>query len=246
MSVSGVSGNSMWTQMQQFRSGKTNLQKSDLEQMQQTAPAQSQTQAVSPFDVLLEAFDDIDQNQDGISIDELKSYASENGMPEGGSAGGGRPAGPPSGPPPSMAGELGPRPGGPGGMPEGVTKDELLEIQSQMEAEGMEVPEQISQMITDFDSLDTNQDGKVSIDEMLAAQEDESATSATKVETQKQDFLKLIEKYASEYSAESASDESSDESKDLAIKFMRAINQYSSFASYSKQDQASSLFEISA
>ncbi|OGK05260.1 MAG: hypothetical protein A2W80_07025 [Candidatus Riflebacteria bacterium GWC2_50_8] len=247
MSVSSVSGNSVWTQMQQFRSGKTNLQKSDLEQMQQqAAQAQNQTQAASPFDALLEAFDDIDANQDGISIDELKSYASANGIPEGGPEGGSRPAGPPPGPPPSMAGELGQHQGGPGRMPESVTKDELLEIQSQMEAEGMEVPEQLSMMISDFDSLDTNQDGKVSIDEMLAAQEDESSAQATNVETQKQDFLKLIEKYASEYSDESTSEESSDASKDLAIKFMRAINQYSSFASYSSQNQASSLFEINA
>ncbi len=254
MSVSSVSGNSVWAQMQQFRSGKTNLQKTDLQQMQQQAAqtqSQNQTQSASPFDSLLALFDEIDQNQDGISIDELKSFAAENGMQKGGPGGSGKPAGPPPGPPLSMMFELGPTSRGGGGeMPESVSKEELLEIQSQMEAEGMEVPKQLSKMIENFESLDSDQDGKVSIDEMMAAQEQESATRTDDASAQKLDLLKLIEQYANEYSSESsassASDDSSDASKDMAIKFMRAINQYSSFASYSNQSSASSLFEIDA
>ena len=249
MSISSVSGNSVWTQMQQFRSGKVNLQKTDLQAMQQgTTQAKEQTQSTNPFDTLLAAFDEIDTNQDGISIDELKSYASENGMPEGGPQQGGKPAGPPPGPPPSMASELGQSAmGGAGGMPESVSKDDLLQIQSDMESEGIEVPEQLSDMISNFESLDTDQDGKVSIDEMMAAQEKEetASTSTDGSESQKLDFLKLIEEYANEYSEESSSDVASDAGNDMAIKFMRAMNQYANFASYSNQG-ASSLFDIEA
>jgi len=235
--------------MQQFQTGKAKLQKADLEQMlQQTTgtQSQSQTQKANPFDSMLSAFDEIDKNQDGISIDELESYASENGMVQGT----GRPPGPPPGPPPSMMSELGPKQGGAGKMSESVSKEELLNIKTQMESESMDVPEQLSNMISNFDSLDTNQDGKVSIDEMLAAQEDTSSEKTDTVGAQKLDFLKLIEKYANEYSAESTSestsDTSSDASKDLAIKFMHAMKQYNNFSSYSNQDMTSSLFKLDA
>jgi len=245
MSVSGISGNSVWTQIQQFKAGKVNLQKSDLEKIQQqAAQEQSQTQsgqAANPFDTLLAAFDEIDQDQNGISIDELKSYASENGMTAGGPGQGGRP----EGPPPSMMSELG-QANGAGGSPESVSKDELLEIQSQMEAEGMEVPEQLSQMISNFDSLDTNQDGKVSIDEMMASQESSSTSETDVADGKKLDLLKLIEQYAQEYSAETSSDSSSDVSQDMAIRFMRAMNEYSRFTASSAQNMNSSLFEIDA
>lgn len=252
MSIGSISGNSIWTQMQQFKSGKVNLQKADLEQMQQQATqAGSQTQATNPFDSLLAAFDEIDTNQDGISVDELKSYAKENGMAEGGPGRGSRPEGPPPGPPLSMVIELGgsSQEGGPGGMPESVSKEELLDIQSQMEAEGIEVPEQLSQMIENFDALDTDGDGKISVEEMMAAQkteESEATANAGANESQKLDFLKLIEKYGNELSEETSSKSSSDASQDMAIKFMRAINQYSSFASYQGKDMSSSLFETDA
>lgn len=247
MSISSVSGNSLWTQMQQFKSGQIKLQKEDLQQMQQQVE-QTQTQSASPFGSLLEAFDQIDQNQDGISIDELESYASENGMPEGGDR---PPQGPPPGPPPSMMGELrSQQSGGPGKMQKGVSKDELLDIQSQMENQGMEVPDKLSQLISNFDSLDTDQDGTVSIDEMLAAQETESESaisdSENSLEAQKLDFLELIKKYASENSAESSSESTAETNKEMTIKFMQAINQYTSFASYTKQFDTSSLFEINA
>ena len=249
MSVSSISGNSVWTQMQQFKAGKVNLQKSDLEKIQQQATQeQSQTrsgQSANPFDALLAAFDEIDQDQNGISIDELKSYASENGMTAGGAGKGGRPEGPPPGPPPSMMSELG-QANGAGGPPESVSKDELLEIQSQMEAEGMEVPEQLSQMISNFDSLDTNQDGKVSIDEMMASQESTSTSETDAADGKKLDLLKLIEQYAQEYSAETSSDTSSEGSQDMAIRFMRAMNEYSRFTANSAQNMNSSLFEIDA
>lgn len=249
MSVSSISGNSVWTQMQQFKAGKVNLQKSDLEKIQQqAAQEQSQTQSsqsANPFDALLAAFDEIDQDQNGISIDELKSYASENGMTAGGPGQGGRPEGPPPGPPPSMMSELGQTQGA-GRPPESVSKDELLEIQSQMEAEGMEVPEQLSQMISNFDSLDTNQDGKVSIDEMMASQESTSTSETDAADGKKLDLLKLIEQYAQEYSAETSSDTSSEGSQDMAIRFMRAMNEYSRFTANSAQNMNSSLFEIDA
>lgn len=245
MSISSISGNSTWTQIQQFQAGKTKLQKEDLQKMQeQVAATQTQSQSASPFEALLGAFDEIDKDQDGISIDELKSYASETAGTEGTERR--PPKGPPPGPPPSMAGELGQSQamGKSGGMPESVSKDELLEIQAQMESQGMEVPEKLSDLIAKFDSLDTDQDGKVSIEEMMAGEESESQTSQnseSSVESQKLDFLKLIEKYASEDSADTKA--TTDNSKDMAIKFMRAINQYSNFASYSKQTDASSMFE---
>jgi len=117
-----------------------------------------------------------------------------------------------------------------------------------MEAEGMEVPEQLSQMISNFDSLDTNQDGKVSIDEMMASQETKGTSETDAADGKKLDLLKLIEQYAQEYSTEtsSSSDSSSDAGQDMAIRFMRAMNEYSRFTASSAQNMNSSLFEIDA
>ncbi len=246
MSISSVSGSSAWTKIQQFQTGKSKLQKEDLQQLQQLQQQQSEqtAQTASPFDELLAAFDDIDQDQDGISLDELQSYAAQNGMPEGAKKG------PPPGPPPSMAGELGgaqmggKAPPPPSEMPQSVSKDELMQVQADMESQGMDVPEKLTQMISDFDSLDTDKDGKVSIEEMMAAEQQESESSEESSQPAKLDFLKLIEKLASEDSESTA--KTTDESKDMAIQFMRAINQYTNFASYSSQNSGMSLFEADA
>ena len=226
MSISSVSVNSMFAQMQQFKSGKTNLQKADLQKMQEQV-GQTQTQGASPFDALLENFDKIDTNQDGISIDELKSFAKENGMPERAQK---LPR--PSGPPPSMMSELGPMAKE---KPESVSKEDLLKLQSQLESQGTEVPSQLSQLIANFDSLDTNQDGKVSIEEAMATQKDASKNVKSSTENNTLDFLKLLEKYSNESSASSIPEKTKDDSKDMAIQFMRAMKQYGNFSSYSNR-----------
>lgn len=176
MSIGSVSSlNSFRTQMHQFQTGQKNLQKSDLETMQ-AQKSEAQSQGVDPFAAILEAFDEIDQNQDGISIDELQTYAEERGidvekqrpigpppsmaMELGGAQGtppqGGRPPGPPPGPPPGEGAS-------------GITMEELAGIQSELEEQGMEVPDELASLISAFDSLDTNQDGEVTLQEMMAA-----------------------------------------------------------------------------
>ncbi|MBU1106023.1 MAG: hypothetical protein KKB51_05085 [Candidatus Riflebacteria bacterium] len=241
MGISSVSGSSIWTQMQQFQSGKTNLQKEDLQQLtqqtQQTTPNQSQ--GTSPLDSLLAAFDKIDKNQDGISIDELKSFIAENGMP------GNSQKTPPSGPPPSIMVELKLQPmGGADKKTESISKEQLVEIQNQMESQGIEVPEKLSQMISNFDSLDANQDSKLSADEMMATNEQKTEGSANGLENKLQELLKQIQKYTSDDAQPSS--RSASENKDMTIKFMRAINQYTNISSSSSQESNVPAFDMAA
>ncbi|MEW6711822.1 MAG: hypothetical protein AB1403_18510, partial [Candidatus Riflebacteria bacterium] len=78
MSTGSVSNfNSLRTQMHQFQAGKKNLQKSDLEAMQ-AGMKNAPSGAADPFAAILDAYDQIDKNQDGISFDELQGYAEEN------------------------------------------------------------------------------------------------------------------------------------------------------------------------
>jgi len=238
MSLSSVSRSPIWTQLQQFQSGKTKLQKEDLQQLTQQT-TQNQAQGTSPFDSLLDAFDEIDKNQDGISIDELKSYVAENGMPEG------QQNASPSGSPLSIMVELKLQPMGESGKkPESISKEQLIEIQDQMESQGIEVPEELSQLISNFDSLDTNQDSKLSTDEMMASSEQKTVSSADSTENKLQELLNQIEKSASKNTEPSS--KISNESKDMTIKFMRAINQYANISSLSSQESNMPAFDMAA
>lgn len=94
-------------QMQQFQSGEVNLSKEDLVEMQeQMATTGAPEGASDDLSAILEAYDDIDTNADGISVDEMNAFTQSTGI----SFGPGEP------PPGLMAGKGGPGgPGGPGG-----------------------------------------------------------------------------------------------------------------------------------
>lgn len=224
--------NSMRTQMQQFRSGEKNLQKADLEQIQSQMGSSPTTGAANLFSSALESFDQIDQNKDGISADELKAFTEENGIeiPR-----------KPSGPPPSMMMELGGAMGGKKGPPpppQSMSKDDLLEIQSQMEQQGVEVPDELSSLISSFDTLDTNQDGEISIDELLSSQKSSEDIKSTEKDENGDEngIAELLQRFADKGKTED----------DVSTKFLRAISQYANFSSNTSSNLSSSLFELSA
>lgn len=92
-------------QMQKFHSGETNLSMEDLMQMQQNAPSDAPKEANEALSTIIDSFDKIDTNGDGISIDEMTTFAESTGLH--------------LGPPPGMMMGEGPHqgrgPGGPGG-----------------------------------------------------------------------------------------------------------------------------------
>ena len=88
--------------MQSFKEGTSNISKDDLTAMQTDMESKGIT---TPEDLkaIIEAYDQIDANQDGMSFDELSSYASENGIELKGPFGDEPPPPPPgggNGPPP--------------------------------------------------------------------------------------------------------------------------------------------------
>lgn len=251
MSIGNVSSSSIWPQMQQFSSGKTKLQKADLEVMQQeTTQSQSKAQAANPFGALLEMFDEIDQDKDGISIDELKNFVAKNSKAEPEKS---------MGVPPSMTLELrfvntANGSGQQTGETDGITKDQLLEVKKQMEAQGMKVPSQLNQMISDFATFDANQDGKVGLEELMNAQKETESAKTDDPQANKQQLLETIKKFADSLSKNansvSASGSTTTEpptaDQDMAIKFMRALKQYSNFSTNVSQDSLDPSLKIAA
>lgn len=259
MSIGSVSSyNSFRTQMRQFQTGQKNLQKTDLETIQ-AQKSESQSQGVDPFAAILEAFDEIDQNQDGISIDELQSYAEEKGVDVARQR--------PMGPPPSMAMELGGarqgRNGPPQGVPpqgappsgpppgegsSGITMEELTGIQSELEEQGLEVPDELASLISAFNSLDTNQDGEVTLEEMMAAIS--SADSAEKTdsiaeasETQNSGKSNEETEEQSLYERLNAVDGRPGDGGGMAMRLMHAIAEYSQFSDAGSSTSLSSGFD---
>jgi Ca2+-binding EF-hand superfamily protein len=98
------------------------------------------------FSLALDQFDSVDTDSDGaISFEELKSFAEANNL--------------------SM-----PQPGGPqgaqGGTPPALSKDQLQEMVDKMSSEGTSESNVFSLALDQFDSVDTDSDGKISFDEM--------------------------------------------------------------------------------
>jgi Ca2+-binding EF-hand superfamily protein len=140
---------------QMTRSGKANITQDDLSQME----SQMETLGMDVPDFLSQIqanFDKIDVNGDGISSDELQTYAKANGLklPGQNSASGMN-----------------------GGTPPVMSKDDLTKMRDEMSANGDSAADGITQLIDNFDSADTDQDGMVSFDEAQAYAEANNITS---------------------------------------------------------------------
>lgn len=149
MSISSTSlgGGSGWA-MSAMRQRKQppDMTKDQLTQIEQKMKANGKNTA--NLDKMISNFDQLDANQDGkVGMDELKAGAEKLGIelpPE-------RPAGM-GGPPPKMP---------------DLSKDQLTDIISNLKADGKDTSN-LEKLVTNFDQLDTDQDGTVSMDEIQA------------------------------------------------------------------------------
>lgn len=135
-SIGSSSCDSSW--LKAFRAGSKTLSKDDLTELQ----SKLQTQGVNAASVLNNIsgnFDTIDTNGNGISFDELKTYAKtqKSSLPK-----------PPDGGPKSMS------------------KDELSAMATEMSNSGdTEGAAAITKIVQNFDAADTDKDGEVSAEE---------------------------------------------------------------------------------
>ena len=144
---------------------------------------------------------------------------------------GGRPPGPPPGPPPGEGAS-------------GITMEELTGIQSELEEQGMEVPDELASLISAFDSLDTNQDGEVTLQEMMAAisgnESEEAFGSVAETDGSENSHLEgeardeVVDQALYEKINANASNNRPDGG--TAMRLMQAISQYAQFS-----DNSSSL-----
>ncbi|HEY9070265.1 MAG TPA: EF-hand domain-containing protein [Candidatus Ozemobacteraceae bacterium] len=221
MSISGIQSSgidSLRDRFQQFQAGRTNLQKTDLAELKDRLAAKGDP-AASGVDSLIQAFDKIDANRDGISADELESFAG-SGNSAGGAKSGAAPAksitinisplvldggagesaatgtggsgvqsaGSGAGTPAAQNGEE-------GKASSGVTMGLLVNIKVQMQNSGQQVPSEISDAISSFGSLDQDQDGKISLDELMSAFGKKDAEAGSdKASVDGVDLKKLLEK----------------------------------------------------
>lgn len=151
MSISGIGSSNLSflsQQMQNFKTGKSNIQKEEIEQVQ-SQMGDVQSPISDMFSSLLESFDEVDANGDGLSFEELTEFAKTQGSE--GSDRQKRPQGA----------------GGPSGK-EGVSLTESEDVQSETASSGPPSPPASEDTTSTFDSLDTNQDGKVSMSEIMA------------------------------------------------------------------------------
>ncbi|HOY65656.1 MAG TPA: hypothetical protein PLP29_02145 [Candidatus Ozemobacteraceae bacterium] len=211
MSISGIQSSgidSLRDRFQQFQAGRANLQKADLAELKDRLTAKGEP-AASGVDSLIQAFDKIDANRDGISADELEAYAGQSGSP----APSGESAPPSrsitinisplaldgnagSNPSAQAAGGSAPagQPGEGGQASSGVTMGLLVNIKVQMQNSGQQVPSQISDAISAFGSLDQDQDGKISLDELMSAfGKKDAAAGAGEASSEGVDLKKLLE-----------------------------------------------------
>jgi Ca2+-binding EF-hand superfamily protein len=181
MALSGISGfNPMMEQFKAFQAGQANIQKADLQALKGSLGA-GNSRAARGIDSLLESFDQIDINKDGISFQELLNSAQVEGAPrvtrdpgsgkveekacevcrECGKCGHG------AGMRAEGAGRL--RGGHPGLMnPEDlppVSKQDFLAYQDKLQKEGKEVPPELTLLIQSFEAMDADQDGRVAFGE---------------------------------------------------------------------------------
>ena len=139
----GSSLSSMQDRFKSFQSGKSNITKSDLEDIQSKFKSSGKS-APKVLEDLSKKFDKIDTNGDGISINELKSYGQGRGITI------------PTGfPPQAYGGE---------GAPKDLSKDDLVAMQSKMSQMMGKAPEGMDKLISNFDKY-AGEDGKLSVDE---------------------------------------------------------------------------------
>jgi len=128
-----------------FRNGQGTISEDDLDQI----TSQMESSGMKVPDLLQKMqsnFKSIDTNGNGISYDELQTYAKANGLS--------LPKGPPRG-----DGQDG---------PQAMTKDDLVKMRDKIAATDSKAADGITQVIDQFDAADTNKDGKVDGDEMQA------------------------------------------------------------------------------
>jgi len=232
MSIGGISSSdvgSLRDRFQQFQSGQTKLQKEDLVELKDKL-ASANDPAASGVDSLMKAFDKIDTNSDGMSVEELDAYSKATGsqatagnstpaarsitinispLALGGNeeAGAGRPRGP-GGP----GGAGGPPPAG-GSPPanqdvqealsaqseqesSGITTGLLVNIKVQLHNSGQQIPSEASDAATALSNLDTDQDGKISVEELMNALKNQDTAAEGDEKTSDTTDLKALLKKA--------------------------------------------------
>ncbi|HNW34445.1 MAG TPA: EF-hand domain-containing protein [Candidatus Ozemobacteraceae bacterium] len=222
--ISSSDVSSLRDRFQQFQSGQARLQKEDLTQLKDKL-ASANDPAAAGVDSLIKAFDKIDTNSDGMSADELDAYANAAGsrsaaedsspasrsitinisplvLDGGETAGAGRP---PHGPGGAQRGAGGPPPMGQDAPQtraaqddqesSGVTSGLLVNIKVQMQNSGQLASSEDSDALTALSSLDKNQDGKISAEELVSAlQNQDPASKGDDAASGDSDLKKLLEK----------------------------------------------------
>ncbi|MBF0500441.1 MAG: hypothetical protein HQM09_09930 [Candidatus Riflebacteria bacterium] len=180
MTISGISNSDvskLRDQFQQFRSGKANLQKTDLSEIQKmlSAGGASGSKASTGIDNLLTSFDDIDKNKDGISFQELTDFAKSKGLSlpgneaktqgKGGHHGGMHRLGKGEFRP-VIPGEVQPDAQSDKSVPQSLSKDDLVAMKDKIEKNGQKTLSGLTDLINSFDVADTNKDGQISQQEL--------------------------------------------------------------------------------
>lgn len=183
MGISGIPGSNAQVyrqQFQQFRQGKVNIQKSDLEGLK-TSLGTAGSSAATGLDELLSSFDQIDKNQDGISFQELLAFTRAQGGAPASSAGGAQgncatcsqcgQCGKAASGQESGGIEGGGPPGGRGHHKMGrdlppVSIEDLNDYKSFLEGQGKAVPPELEELIAGFSGIDGDQSGTISVAEL--------------------------------------------------------------------------------
>ncbi|NLI77985.1 MAG: hypothetical protein GX442_16295 [Candidatus Riflebacteria bacterium] len=203
MSIGSI-GSSVQTSLQEriqsFKEGQGTLQKTDLADLKSQVETVS-SKAGKPIQEIIDAFDTIDQNDDGISAQELADFAGPDGAARG------RPPRP-EGPPPGGIGGGGLN-GGMGGMPvmvvmmpqggggqaasgageqsPSISKEDLSQLKNLLEKAGIEVPDELQKLLDSFDEIDEDGSGTIDLNELkdsLKAEGSKPAVSGTEAGSQ--------------------------------------------------------------
>lgn len=156
---------------------------------------------ISDTSAISEAFTGLDTDENGaISLDELTS-AFES-MASGGMMAAGAPPPPPPGPPPSQSGEE--------EDDDGYTVDELTTLASDTSSTDSTLSSLFETLVTNFDSADTNGDGKVTASEAMAYQESSKEESMGVSEKKgEEDLMKgLLAQMIASYSTQASTTQS--------------------------------------
>jgi hypothetical protein len=142
MNVSSVGSSSLSyssaVNSRNFRTSTETISRDDISQL--ISQSSSGDDASSFLQSLAADYESVDTNGDGISADELQTYAKSKGL--------------------SL-------PQGPGrGAPPALSKDELTKMRDEMAEQDSTSADGLSQVIANFDDADTDQDGAISMEEM--------------------------------------------------------------------------------